>query len=387
MLLGVSIPRSPLIFTPDVVAKAEARGRRYSGPVLDRLVLQGDWAAPQREQLERIAARIAESKRQRVLGMLQSEGASGAINQLLLAATLEDNGWAVEHEPEVQGGTPDLRVQKAGASFIIEVVRVEVVEPTDAAIARVRDALHEHTTLRPISINSVHVDGSASLKPFVLHVLGLSSAPAEVRQGQFRSEGVYVAFDLHPAMPEAGLVLLTWSPGARFINDVPDIRGAIARKVKAYKVPLIVAVDLVNVTRPIAAAEAAVYGTQAYSMPVNLSPEQSAQLAEQTEGSWIRLADGPLNAPGSAGTRARDRLIGVLPFYVGLDEQLRYAVNTALLGNPLSSTRESLTDFSPIPHCVPTAISQGKATMTWLNGTGTPMDYPEWMRWSWAPAA
>jgi hypothetical protein len=42
----------------------------------------------------------------RVLGGLDSEGAAGVVNQLLLAATLEENGWTVEHEPPVDGRTP-----------------------------------------------------------------------------------------------------------------------------------------------------------------------------------------------------------------------------------------------------------------------------------------
>ena len=98
--------------------------------MLEPLILQRDeWVAPQREQLERITARIPEHKRRRVLGGPDSEGAARVVNQLLLAATLEEKGWTAEHELDVDAGTPDFRIEKDGNSFIVEVVRLQSSNP------------------------------------------------------------------------------------------------------------------------------------------------------------------------------------------------------------------------------------------------------------------
>jgi len=377
----------PLIFTPERIAKARAQGRLYSGTVLERLILQPDeWVAPQREQLERIAARISQAKRARVLGGLESEGVAGVVNQLLFTATLEENGWTVEHEPPVDGGTPDLRIEKDACSFIVEVVRVEVVKPEDQAIARIRDALAGRTTHRPICIRSVNVSGSASLKRFVDHVLALSDAPPETTHELFQEAGVLVAFDLLPRVEEPWPVYSGSVLGARFCGSTPEIRNAVAKKVKAYKLPLVVAVDLVGVVRAFHEARSAIYGSEAFRIPIDLNPDSPNAGISLAEGGWMVLPDGPLNLPGRVGERARARLLGVLPFQVNLDGAFRYIVNAALLGNPLLPDPAVLAPFAPIPRCVPTSIREGTATMTWLGASPTPLEENDWLRWAWIPA-
>jgi hypothetical protein len=386
----VTTPTSQLlIFTPERIAKAEARGRRYSGPVLDQLILHpDDWVGPQREQLERIAARIPDAKRRRVLGGLESDGAGGVVNQLLLAATLEENGWTVEHEPNLDGGTPDLRIERDGRSLLVEVVRVEHIEPMEAAMSRIRDALDGERTLRRIYVTSAHVDGAASLKPFFQHVLSLSSLPGseELRGQVFQSEGVLVVFDLLPPEHEPVNVIFGWTPGPRFGDSVAEIRAAIAKKVKAYKLPLVVAVDLANIIRPFHDTRSAVYGSEAFRIPIDVNPASPTAGTALAEGSWVVLPDGPLNAFGSAGERARNRLVAVLPLQVYLNNARYYVVNAALLGNPLLPDTSVLAPFAPIPRCVPKTIKAGQATMTWLGAGDAPLEGNDWLRWSWVPA-
>jgi hypothetical protein len=374
-----------LLFTPERIARAKKRGRPYSGPALDRLILLPDWyTTPRREQLERIAARVPGEKRTRVLRPLDSKGDHGAINQLLLGAMLAELGWNVDPEPNIDGKTPDFRIEKDGAEFVVEVMRVERPDPFEEAIARIRDALEPYSTHRPISITGAHVNGSASLKGFVRHVRSLEDAPPGQTGGRFREDGVSVAFILHERVAQPRRILLSWSPGTRVGDFVDDIRDAIAEKTKRYKLPLIVAVDLVGVIRPFEDTQSALYGNQVFSIPVR---RDGGELPPDVpEVSLIRIPDGPLTARGAAGKRARARLIGVLPFQVSLNPQLHYSVNAALLGT-LQATRELVSGFSPMPHCVPTEIGEREATMTWFGGEGPPLEHPAWAQWSWAPAA
>jgi hypothetical protein len=374
----------PLLFTSERIAKAKRRARPYSGPPLDRLILLPDWyTAPRREQLERIAARVPAEKRGRVLRPLESTGAHGAINQLLLGATLEGTGWNIEPEPRIGNQTPDFLITKNGVEFVVEVMRVEKRDPFEEAISRIRDAFDPYTTHRPISISAAHVDGSASLKRFVRHVLDLEDAPASKTRGRFNESGVHIVFDLHERQAEPRHILLSWSPGARFGVHVADIREAIAAKTKHYKLPLIVALDLVGVLQPFEETQSALYGNQVFSVPVWRGRGEPP--AEMPEVSLIRIPDGPLTERGAAGDRARARLIGVLPFQVSLDFQHHFSVNAALLGT-LQATRELVAPFAPVPHCVPTEIGEREATMTWFGGEGPPLEHPAWAQWHLSPA-
>jgi hypothetical protein len=382
--LGPVDTTSPLLFTPERIAKARARRRPYSGPPLDRLILLPDWyTGPRRAQLERIAARVTEGKRARVLRPLDSTSAAGTINQLLLGATLEELGWDVEHEPQLGKQTPDFRIRKSEAEFLVEVVRVEKVDPFERAVALIRDAFEPHTSHRPISITAARIDGSKSLKRLVAYVRSLGDAAAEKTRGKFQEDGVFVAFHLHERRPEPKRMLFSWSPGSRFGDHIDDIREAIAAKAKRYKLPLIVALDLVGVVRPFEETQSALYGKEAFSIPVRMDGGELPPGVPEV--SLIRLPDGPLIARGAGGKRARARLIGVLPFVVGGDSQYRFTVNAALLGT-LLSTRELLEPFTPIPTCVPTAIGEQEATMTWFGGQGVALEHPAWAQWSSVPA-
>ncbi len=80
-----------------------------------------------RSQLEVAASLVPEHQRRRVLGHLRSDSedqAAGGAAVLLLAHTLHHLGWLVEHEPEIDGGTPDLRIKRACADFVVEVRQV-----------------------------------------------------------------------------------------------------------------------------------------------------------------------------------------------------------------------------------------------------------------------
>src|SRR5262249_10172747 len=152
---------------------------------------------------------------------------------------------------------------------------------------------------------------------------------------------------------------------------------------KRYKLPLIVAVDLVGVIRPFEDTQSALYGNQVFSIPVR---RDGGELPPGVpEVSLIRVPDGPLTAGGAAGNRARARLIGVLPFQASLDPRSHYSVTAALLGT-LQATRELVSGFSPMPHCVPTETGEREATMTWFGGEGLPLEPPAWAQWSLAPA-
>jgi hypothetical protein len=372
----------PLIFTPERIKRAQRLGRTYTGSIIDRLIVDRDKsAAGVRAQLERIAARVPTAQRARVLGQLDSRSADGTIDQLLLGATLQDLGWEVEHEPLIDGRTPDFLVRKKAAEFVIEVARVERKGTFEACIARIREAFEPYRTSRPISIDEAEVDGTASLKGLIQHVLALSDAPPSLTEGEFREPGVFVAYEVFQKQSEPKRLLWAW-PSVEWENYADAIRARIRAKSKAYKRPLIVAVDLAGIADAFEDARLALYGSLAFSVPVWTG--DLPRPAEAAAASIRHLPDGPLNAPGSEGRRARERLLGVLPFERGLRED-HFFINAALLGT-FQTTREQLAPFQPIPYCVPTSSDESGVRMAWFGEGGKPLEDPEWMRWTWTPA-
>src|SRR5262249_48291346 len=170
------------------MAEAQRKGRAYTGRFIERLALTPDERGViMRAQVERCAARIPPEKRARILTPITApaDHAPAALNQLLLAATLEDLGWTVEHEPEIDGKTPDFRISKRGSEYLVEVASYREKDPDAPQVARIREAFAGMKTLRPIGIRYAYVDGSASLKGFVDRVMSLNSTGKCRRKKRF----------------------------------------------------------------------------------------------------------------------------------------------------------------------------------------------------------
>lgn len=360
----------PLLFTPELMARAQANARPFGGATfLEQLALfWGEDGARMRAQVERCAKRVPEEKRARVLTPISAPSvqASAALNQLLLACVLEDNGWAVEHEPGLDGLTPDLLITKGEARFLIEVVQFAQQDPDAPQVAWIRDAFVGRTTHRPISIVTASIEGSASLRPFVDYVMGFDGLSRMRRRRRFRSQGVHVLFDLHPSFDAPMPVIFGWGGRTRYGLPKEEIRERIARKVKKYKAPIIVALDVVGVVHPQHATDEAFYGTTTYNYPFD--PERGVDVG--VEATMGRLLDGLLNQRGRDGDRVRERLVAVLPFEVdhALDNDLLFRVAPALLANPLHPQASLLRAFSPIPRFVATTpLTAAGFTMRWFG--------------------
>ena len=117
-LAAIIMSNEPLIFTPELMADANARSEA-TRPLIQRwAVFAGQGRELARGQLEDAARLVPPEKRRRALGPLYSDNDKqvfAAAGVLLLAKTLTDQGWQVEHEPEIEGVTPDCRITKNAA--------------------------------------------------------------------------------------------------------------------------------------------------------------------------------------------------------------------------------------------------------------------------------
>jgi hypothetical protein len=97
------------------MAAARARPKERRSLIHRWATFEGETREAARSQLEQAAMLVPEEKRSRVLGPLHSDDdkqAMVAVGVVLLGKLLSDQGWQVEHEPEIAGQTPDLRIRK-----------------------------------------------------------------------------------------------------------------------------------------------------------------------------------------------------------------------------------------------------------------------------------
>jgi hypothetical protein len=365
---------SPLIFTPELRARAQAAPLDALSPLLLRWA-RGDDAEIERlrDQIERAAALVPESQRARVLGPLLAARASdgqvkATVGGLLLAKTLADQGWSVEFEPVLEAQTPDLLIHKGAIENIVEIRRV--VGRADEGIRPrllLQRALRGIRTATPLNINALHVDGGASLKPLVEHVTAvLALRPLPKGPQSFKSQGVFVAYEIpisddgEPTFP----AVFGWPLRVIHGNDADRVEEAINEKLRAYKQPIIVALDLDGVMDGFDDVVDAFYGERKIIVPVRMDggePPGEAYLGP--------MQDGMLVGRDRNTARARKRLVALLPFEWGISgtsEADGPALRARLLANPAIEPPSNFEEFAPIPRFIAASRPEpGKAMMQW----------------------
>ncbi len=313
-----------------------------------------------RAQIEAAAALVAEHQRARVLGPLHSDiedQAAGAASTLLLALALHEFGWVVEHEPVIDEETPDLRIAKRSAQFVVEVRQVIgwTRDQTRTAYTRVGEALDGLRTRTPLHfMGTPHVAGGASLRglrPFVKRALG--TGPGEY---EFRDEGVLLVFHVGDDVGDEIPAFTGYVGTPMHGDDYDAIRAAIDEKLKKYKLPLVIALEMVDCIWAFESVEEVLCGRQVMQIPINTSTGSPA--GEMTLG---RAPDGMVIRGDSDAQRARDRLDALLPFQVGIRSD-GFRLGARVLANPFRPGA-LLREFTPIPRLLVTDSAPGKVTM------------------------
>lgn len=290
-----------------------------------------------------------------------------AAGVLLLAKLLMDQGWAVEHEPEIEGLTPDLGITKNGAEFLVEARHVAGDFGLPSGYQRLQASLRGIKTRTPASFSVVEVDGGASLKGFRAF---LRRALDQQLQGQleYREDGVLIRFDLHhpPLDFEIG-ACFAYSPDAFWFDDRPAVRAALDDKLKKYPFPLVVALQGIETGDLFLAAEEELLGGEVINIPISMVTGGPAGPARPG-----RSRDSSLHRRGSDGDRVRERLEALLPFEAIVTER-GFVVRARLLANPAKPHLPSLEEFRPIP----SLLRAGPGEMAYRDQDGTPTSRSE----------
>jgi hypothetical protein len=357
---------APLIFTPELIAAARARAEA-TRPLIHRWALfEGARRELARAQLERAARLVPPEKRARALGPLHShedKQVFAAAGVLLLATVLTDQGWQVEHEPEIEGLTPDLRITKNAARFFVEARHVAGDFGLPAGYQKLQASLRGINTRTPACFSVIEVDGGASLKGFRAF---LRRVLDEQRQGplEYRADGVLIRFELHhPPLESDIAVCFAYSPEEAFwFDDRPAVRAALDEKLKKYSFPLVVALQGIHTGDLFEAAEEELLGGEVIQIPIGHATGGPAGPPRMA-----RARDSLLHRPGSDGDRVRERLEALLPFEVIVTER-GFVVRARLLANPAKPHLSSLEEFRPIP----SLLHAGPREMAYCDGDGEP---------------
>jgi len=339
-----------LVFVPELMKRA-LRGTDALSPLL----LQ--WAGPGgelvREQIERAAAIVPEPLRPRVLGPLTLQSSDDqvrtAVGTLLLGKTLADLGWDVEHEPVVGTQTPDLLVRKGSAEYVVEVRRVlGRLGDGNRMFSLVLRALKDIRTATPFHLLDLQIDGGASLKPLVAHVRSVLAGPVPKGVRHCSSPGVSIAYQVDDSGAKGEPVLsavIGWQKPSLAGDDSERMESAINQKLRAYKQPIIVALDLVEVLGECQAVRDAFYGPRPIIVPVDLTGQGGTGDAHLGP-----MQNGMLVGRSHNAQRARARLIALLPFAWGLaGSPAECNVWAQLLANPALDPPQAFSEFAPMP--------------------------------------
>lgn len=369
-----------LIFSDEFLAKARAN-RRAPEPLAFRWALMPGLLGERiRAQLEAAAALVPALQWERLMGHLRSADAdqvSGAVSTLLLAKTLADHGWNVEHEPEFAGGTPDLRISKAGIEFIVEVKQIlgSARSSNQPAVDRLQRSLARIRTQTPLHFLGVHISPSAKLRGFLAFVRRTLQAQPKGRI-VFRDDGVLLSFELMSPLGEEVGAFGSYVGEGMWIGDHDTVRAAIDEKLKRYSCPLIVALDMVDCIHPFNTVEEVLLGQEQIVIPIN--PSTGGPAGEAHTG---RALDGVVLRGNRDGERVRERLVALLPFELRQSDE-GFRVSARLLANPASDHAAGLDAFLPVPCLV---VSERRADSVTLRYLGEESLEPADLRWSHVP--
>lgn len=340
------------IFTDELLAAARAMPEERRSLIQRWAIFEGASRDAVRRQLEEAAGLVPEVQRSRVLGQLYSEDhlqVMATTGGLLLAKVLRDHGWIVEYEPEVSGTTPDLRIRKGSAEFVVEVRRIVGDLRLPPAYERLRASLRDIPTKTPAHFTMIEVGGGASLnrfREFLLQVL------RERRSGpqEFREPGVRICFELH-LTPRETETEVFFSYGRRemiTLDDRPKVRAALDEKLKRYRFPLIVALQGIDDGDLFRAAEDVMYGSIVATFPISRASGEPLPPAHVE-----RLPDSAVLRRNSDGDRVRARLEALLPFTLQIASGRGFMLRARVLGNPGRPEVPGLREFLPIRSVLP----------------------------------
>jgi hypothetical protein len=309
-----------------------------------------------RQQIEAAAALVPRAQRTRVLGPLslkaRDDQVKSAVGVLFLAKMLDDFGWSVDFEPVVGTQTPNLLIRRGATEYIVEVRRVvgRAAEDTQAH-KLVQRALKHIRTATPLHITAMQVDGSASLRPFVQHVERmLATHPLPAGSQHFTSTGVTIVFEVgdHGADKPIFPAVFSWPTRVLHGNDADRAEAAINDKLRTYKQPIVVALDLDGVLGSFDDVIEAFYGERKMIVPVQMdgnSPPEEARLGP--------MQDGMLVGRDRNAERARERLIALLPFSWGMTSEANgFDIYARVLANPAFEPAQTFREFAPIPRFI-----------------------------------
>jgi hypothetical protein len=357
----------PLIYTAERIAQAHGQRAERRTLVEKWVTFPGGHWELARAQIEAAARLVPPDQRARLLRPLHSKSdkhATVAVGVLLLAKVLSDQGWQVEHEPEVAGLTPDLRIVKGGANFLVEARSVVGPFGLPSAYQRLEAELARTRTRTPAVFHTMQVDGRASLKRFKAFLLG---ALEEKRQGrivyQEEDPPVLICFELLPPLDEEVGVFTGHQGEATWFDDRPAVQVALDDKLDKYRFPLIVALQGIDTGNLFDAAEETLFGTEVVKIPIGHAtggPVGPASLARQPDAIGLR--------PNSDGERVRNQLEALLPFEVLVGDE-GFKVRARLLANPLKTDVVGLEEFRPIPSLLPI----GPGRLAYVGREGKPL--------------
>jgi len=366
-----------LIFTAEVLEQAREAPEPPTPLLLQWAGASGDAGERLREQLERAAALVPEEQRARVLGPLSLRSTDDQVRTaaggLLLAKTLSELGWSVLYEPTIGTQTPDLLVRKNGAEYVVEVRRVLGRYEIDTrSFLVVQRALSAIRTKTPLHLVHLDVDGAASLKRFAAHVAEVLAGPIPAGVHRFSSPGVNIAYSIEPTeLEEPGPAVFSWQPPMIYGDDADLVEAAINEKLRAYKQPIIVALDLVGVAGGFDAVRDAFYGARPIVEPIDLTGTGRAGNARLGP-----MQNGMLVGRDRNAQRARERLIAVLPFSWGIGRSTEaFEVSAQLLANPATEPPHAFPEFAPIPRFL---FSERQAADTIMMRWEPPADPTSW---------
>jgi len=256
-------------------------------------------------------------------------------------------------------------VRKGSAEYVIEVRRVlGRLGDGNRTFSLVQRALKGIRTATPLHLVYLQLEGSASLKPLVEHVRSVLAGPLPSGVQHFSSPGLSVGYEVHdlgakePIFP----AVFGWQKPSLYGDDSDRVESAINEKLRAYKQPIIVALDLVQVLGEFEAARDAFYGPRPIIVPVDLTGQGRAGDAHLGP-----MQDGMLVGRSRNAERARERLIALLPFAWGLvGSSAEYDVWAQVLANPALDPPQAFAEFVPIPRFL--CIERGgtdSALMQW----------------------
>lgn len=373
--------RDAAVFTESVLAAARSSPRASEFLVCRLALAHGTYGEGVRKQVESAAALVPEQQRGRVVSPLHCDDrdkALAALNMLLLAKTLHDLGWSVEYEPVVLDGTPDLRIRRNAADFVVEVRQVigDARLPNEREIERVYHALRGIRTRTPLALDAVSVSPAAPLGRFRKFV---EETLVRRPRGQlvFRDEGVLITFELLPELDAPIGAIAMHSGPAQWIDDRPDAEAAVQEKLKRYKCPLVIALDMVDCFDPFQTAEAVMCGSEVIRIPINMATGVAAG-----EPQSARSANAIVLGRDRDAARARGRLQALLPFEVRRSRH-GVSIHARVLSNPYRVESE-LPEFEPIPVLTITGQDERSLTMEYVRG-GAVLSSDERDRWEHIP--